>query len=286
MTPYEEEWWSKDKVAKMLGMFSSKRLYDHWKVAELDEHKRKKAGWADFVSKMQIYYRPTENLTLKNYQFRALTQADNEAFPAFCNRVSKEAKYCNFKCDHESCTAESTAIRDQIIIGTTHDKIREALKNAWDLQKLHREDMQIESAIKGVDELSGENPINKMGKYSYRNMSKKPQGKPKACYYCGQEIKASVVEHVKKCRARTSKCNFCNAVGHYESVCRRKKAIKELKADDPDKSQQDDVYKINIFRITNFSGLGKLRNHRVKLHVDTSVKPVATPPHKAGALSS
>jgi hypothetical protein len=27
----------------------------------------------------------------------------------------------------------------------------------------------------------------------------------------------------------------------------------------------------------NFTGLGKLRNHQVKLHVDTSVKPVATP---------
>ena len=183
-----------------------------------------------------------------------MSQADNEAFPAFCNRVSKEAKHCNFKCDHEDCTVESTAIRDQIIIGTTHDKIREeALKNSRDLQKLRREGMQIESATKGVDELSGENPINKMGKYSYRNMNKKPQGKPKACYYCGQEIKASVIEHVQKCRARTSKCNFCNATRHYESVCRKKRAIKELKSEDLEESQQDDAYNINIFRITEKS---------------------------------
>ncbi len=60
-----EEWWSKDKVSKMLGMFLSKRMYQDWKVAEPDDHKRKKAGWADFVSKMQIYYKPTENLILK-----------------------------------------------------------------------------------------------------------------------------------------------------------------------------------------------------------------------------
>jgi hypothetical protein len=64
------------------------------------------------VSKIQVYNKPTEN-----YQFRALAQADNEAFPAFCNRVSKEAKHCNFKCDRRDCTAESIAIRDQIIIG-------------------------------------------------------------------------------------------------------------------------------------------------------------------------
>ena len=114
----------------MLVMFSSKRMYEDWKVAEPDDHKRKKVGWgrwADFVSKIQVYYKPTENLTLKNYQFRALAHADNEAFPAFCNRVSKEARHCNFKYDREVCTAYSIAIRDQIIIGTTHvhDKIRE-----------------------------------------------------------------------------------------------------------------------------------------------------------------
>ena len=61
-----EEWRSKDKVSKMLWLFSSKRMYEDWKVAEPDQHKRKKAGWADFVSKMQMYYKPTKNLTLKN----------------------------------------------------------------------------------------------------------------------------------------------------------------------------------------------------------------------------
>jgi hypothetical protein len=36
----QEEWRSKDKVSKMLGMFLSKRMYEDWKVAEPDDHKR------------------------------------------------------------------------------------------------------------------------------------------------------------------------------------------------------------------------------------------------------
>ena len=118
----QAEWRSKDRVAKLLGIFSSKRLFADWKVAEQDESKRAKANWEYFKLKMQNYYKPTENLTLKNHQFRSLTQDTQESFPAFCNRVYKAAQHCNFKCHNDDCTAEDTAIWDQIIIGTTHAK--------------------------------------------------------------------------------------------------------------------------------------------------------------------
>ena len=160
-------------------------MYADWQVAEPDETKRTQATWEYFVAQIQAYYKLTENLTLKNHQFRTLTQATHEAFPAFCNRVYKEA-----------------------------------LKNSWDLPKLRKEGMQIESVAKGVNELNNESPINKMGKYSYKNMKKQPQtGKTRACYYCGQDIKTSIIEHVKTCRAKTSKCNFlrlsCDCLGRY-----------------------------------------------------------------------
>ncbi len=126
-----DEWRSKDRVAKLLGIFSSKRLFADWKVADPDESKRSKTTWEYFVSTMQKHYKPTENLTLKNHQFRSLTQEAHESFPTFCNRVYKVAQHCKFKCHNADFTSEYTAIRDQIIIGTTHDKIREeALKNS------------------------------------------------------------------------------------------------------------------------------------------------------------
>lgn len=76
-------------------------------------------------------------MTLKNFHFRSLVQEDSEIFPAFCNWVEKEAKHCNFKSESDICTAEDTATRDQIIIGTSSNKTREeALKMSWDLSML------------------------------------------------------------------------------------------------------------------------------------------------------
>ena len=133
-------WRARDKVAKCLGMFSSNRLFTDWQVAEPDEAVRKVAPWSDFLAKMKLYYKPTENLTLKNFQFRSLLQENKESFATFCNRVEKEAKHCGFKCENAGCTAQDTAIRDQIIIGTSEDKIREeALMKSWDLSTLRRE---------------------------------------------------------------------------------------------------------------------------------------------------
>ena len=112
---------------------------------------RKKATWNTFVSEIQEFYKPTENMTLKNFQFRSLTQGREEAFTAFCNRVDKEAKHCEFKCGHTDCTAEDTAIRDQIIIGLISDKIcEEALKNSWNITQLRQQGMRIESATRGA----------------------------------------------------------------------------------------------------------------------------------------
>ena len=71
-------------------------------------------------------------------------------------------------------------------------------------------------------------------------------------------IKASIIEHVKTCRAKSSKCNFCDTIGHYESVYRKKKAVRELTSIKPESQLQSDedaeesgIYNINIFRVTH-----------------------------------
>ena len=125
-----EEWQGIDMVGKFLGIYSSRRLYGDWTIADPSDKTRKTATWSHFVSKMKQYYKPTENLTLKHFQFRSLSQGREETFNAFCNRVEKEAKHCQFKCESDDCTAEATSVRDQIVIGTSNDEIREeALKN-------------------------------------------------------------------------------------------------------------------------------------------------------------
>ena len=130
-----DEWRSKDMLVKVIGMFSEPRLSLDWEVAEADQQLRRRATWDEFQEKMQTYYKPTENATLMNYQFRELSQIQNETFPAFCNRVETEARMCNFKCTSANCTAEAIAVRDQIIIGTNNTRIREeALMKSWELK--------------------------------------------------------------------------------------------------------------------------------------------------------
>ena len=61
--------------------------------------------------------------------FQSNLQKKDQPFVAFCNRAALEAKHCNFDCESPQCTAEETAVRDQIIIGLKDNEIRlEALK--------------------------------------------------------------------------------------------------------------------------------------------------------------
>ena len=145
------EWQSKDKIAKFLGMYASKRFYDDFKVPVPTEEGRDSCDWPSFVKAMNEYYKPTANCTLQNFHFRALQQASDESFTAFCNRVGQEAKHCEFKCESSTCSAEEIAIRDQTIIGLKDDFIREeALKHSWKLSDLRTNGMRLESAARGV----------------------------------------------------------------------------------------------------------------------------------------
>ena len=165
-------WKAKDKVDKVLGMFSSQRLYEDWQLAEPDEDSRLNATWTEFQTKLENFYKPSENSTLNNYHYRSLTQMCDETFASFCVRVEKEAKACTFKCHHNDCTAEATAIRDQLIIGTPDGKIREkALLESWDLNRLRTEGIKIESASRGEAEISG-GTVNRLGRYSFSKLKR------------------------------------------------------------------------------------------------------------------
>ena len=149
-----DAWKARDKVRKLLGMYSSERLYADWCIAVPDEEARSTASWNVFTTTMNQFYQPTENITLKHYQFRTLKQKSDETFIAFCNRVQKEASHCRFKCTSNDCTSEEVAIRDQIVIGINDTTIRqEALKKSWSLTQLRQHGMTMESAIKGGVEI-------------------------------------------------------------------------------------------------------------------------------------
>ena len=223
----KEDWQAKDRLTKFLGLFSSARLHSDWQVAMPNEKARKIATWKDFVDAMKEYYKPTQNPTLKNFKCRELTQAENETFQAFCNRVEKEARRSYFKCEHNECNVDEIVTRHQVVIGTTNNMMREEfLLKSRDLQKLCTEGMKIESESKGGAEIAGDS-LYKLGKYSYKNIKTSSANhqvsdktkKKLDCYFCGQTI-SNLKQHIEKCVSRKSTCSKCNKKRHIADVCR------------------------------------------------------------------
>ena len=154
-------------------MYSSNRFVADWQAAQPDDIDRKTNGWSDLKLIMRKYYNPTENLPLKNFHFKSLIQDTKETFLAFCNRVQREAKQCQLKCKQTDCSAEETAVRDQIVIGTHENNIREeAMKKLWDLKTLREEGMKMDSAVRGEAEIPSESSLNKLGRYSFSKIKK------------------------------------------------------------------------------------------------------------------
>ena len=276
-----------DKVAKFLGMYSSSRLYTDWCMAAPDEKKRKKVSWEVFVTVLSAYYKPTENITLKHYHFRTNNQKEGETFIAFCNRVLIEAKHCNFKCSSADCTAEDTAIRDQIIIGMKDNYIRqEALKRSWDLLTLRQEGMKIESATRGGAEIAGED-VYKMGTYSYKSLrnKRKDESHPDSssrkettitCYNCGNKANVPIRTHKINCPARTSKCYNCQRVGHFSKCCKSTKDLRKVDehndgTDNDVTDLQDKIYNVNLFRVTTSNGTQHSGDFNVEVVINNNL---------------
>ena len=254
-------WTSKDMVRKLLGFFASVRLQQDWKAAEPDKDVARTCSWEDFLIKMRAYYKPTENRILRNFEFRQLTQQPRETFNAFCTRVEAEGKNCHFcECTGNDCTAEEYAMRDQIVVGTHNEQIREAaMLKDWDLKTLRSKGMKIESAASGEEKMSHANIINKLGAYSYKNVHKRKDSKKSdkpgsKCYRCGERFSR---DHLKKCKGLHAKCTNCHRKGHLEIVCMQKDVSKNDVSHEDSESCSDseqDTYLLNLWSMKLNSG--------------------------------
>ncbi|ESP05193.1 hypothetical protein LOTGIDRAFT_152003 [Lottia gigantea] len=293
-------WRSRDRVAKLLGMFTSNRFYADWLITEPDEQIRKDIDWDDFLTKMRRFYKGSDNETVQNFHFRDISQEPDETFPGFCNKVKREAKHCAFKCDSPTFTAESTAIRDQIIIGTSNNNIREeALLRDWNLTYLCQKGMAMESAARGGIEIADTGAcVSVCGTSQAKRwnlLDKLVSSKVRIKPYMSNPIS---VHGTAICSVTFGSISvpveWQVISGFCEPILSGDKALQlgiinfSPKAEiffpihSIDKTT-DDVSKISLQKILthypeNFTGLGKLRHHQVKLHFDVNVKPVNVPP--------
>ena len=281
-------WRNTDKVTKFLGLFSSKQFQNDWLAAEPDPAIRSGISWGEFVDKMKTFYKPADNPTLRNYQFRNLSQRDDETFIAFVTRVEQEARNCSFKCQHADCTSEETNVRDQIVFGTKHDLIRDdAMIKSWDLKTLRSEGMKYESAMKANAEMS--TSVNRiLGKYSIKHQKqqqpqKQVNRKPIKCFNCGEKTTDITDHRLNSCKARGVKCTFCPNTGHYPSECFKNPARNSgtRKKDNNVNtlgSPQDDI---PTNKLENNEPVNNLNDYDVNLFIINSSKNLPKPKLKS-----
>lgn len=144
---------------------------------------------------MKDRYTPNSNKVKNHYLFHRITQQSNETFDDFVYRVKAEAEHCDFKCNNEECTVKDILIRDQILVGTNNETIREdALKNQWNLNDLLRKGRITESGILAASQIKTEQTYDvnraKAGVYS-RKFSKKNKSSNQSssfiCWKCESE---------------------------------------------------------------------------------------------------
>ena len=224
-------WTELDKRRQLLGRFASRNLQKDFE-AETTATERVAITYSTTVDRLKARYLPTQNKTLRNFEFHKLRQQPLETFDVWVNRVKEEAKFCNFSCTSATCTVGDTMIRDQIVIGTSDNEIRKsALNNQWNLADLLSNGRKIEAATFGSERIKAESlgavkkePSNtanvnrtRPGKYSRKGGKGKT---PKKCRNCSN----TTCQGGEKCFAFGRECFACGGKNHMRGaeVCQKK----------------------------------------------------------------
>ena len=160
--------------------------------------------------------------TFERHLYRQVKQKADETFDRFVMRIRIQAEKCGFG------IRMSEFIRDQVVEGCLHDKVRESifkeksctLEDATNIGRLH-ENMLAKMKEFGksgtkVIEKEDLNWVNKASGQSERG--KRPAtGMGERCYRCNQIGHRANSE---KCPAKKATCRKCLKMGHFEAVCR------------------------------------------------------------------
>ena len=73
--------------------------------------------------------------------------------------------------------------------------------------------MKMESAAKSGAAITAGEALNRMGKYSYKNLGKSnkdKEKKPMTCFNCGTKVNGSIFKHKPQCPAKANKYKKCS----------------------------------------------------------------------------
>ena len=218
------EWKEKYKAKLFLSRAVSDEFFDDYEN-EVPEGERANIKFTDLVEKIKKRYTPASNKVHNHYLFHRLAQKSDETFDDFCHRVRADAELCDFKCLSATCTVKDILIRDQILVGTNNESIRnEALRKQWSISELVKEGRITEASLIAASDIKSESTSSSSNQHVYRtragpysskgaNRELKPKlEKPKKflCWKCEDSKCAGY----GKCKFATTECKNCKKIGH------------------------------------------------------------------------
>ena len=234
--------------------------------------------YEDAVKALQKYFGPRKSILIERYRFRQRSQGHGEPVKQFVAALTDLASSCNFGSLCEEL------IRDQLIEKTANPRVRERLLMEDDKLELKRAlelAVQIETAMNDAKVLKTHpTPPLPMGAHSQTAQSvglsqvqgvqrkpqqSKPHGKP--CGNCGY------FHRPRACPAFGKKCNICQKLHHFASVCRSGRQLDENENDEPSKIFTIGDTQTNPPQVGNFKQCElDIAGHSVSLLIDVGAK--------------
>ena len=213
-----KKWVDIDKQHIFMGRFADRNLQKRFEDVTTDDN-RPDMTFTEMSRLLKEEFTKNANTTLANYKFRQLSQESGESFDNFVIRVKREAKNCKFACSSGDCTVPKIMIRDQLVIGTNDQKIRQrALEEQWEYDEIIKKGRTMEAGSKGAESIRvkqepGANRTHqvkktgKAGKYSKNTrLKEEATSSSSRCKYC----RSSRCTDRDRCPAKNMECFICN----------------------------------------------------------------------------
>lgn len=190
-------------------------IYNNFTFTE-DAERR---DYATVIKKFDEYCAAQVNEIHERYLFRRRVQAEGEPFEPFARDLRHLSKSCNFG------VMEESMIRDQIVFGTSDDKVRQKLLRDKDLTLL-----KAEQVCKAAELSEAQNQIWAREQRQVDRVHTRPveTGASTAfkCSRCGREHGS------RNCPAFGRNCRRCGGKNHFAVRCKSKRQVAEVSADE------------------------------------------------------
>lgn len=225
-----------------------------------------KTTYTEAISCLQTYFGGKTSVLIRRKTFYQSVQAEGESVTEFACRLRRSANDCDFGANL------STTLRDIFVIGVRDDRLgerllsedastltfEEALKRGEAYERARQERRTVHHG-ESVHAVNSSRTLKKSGNDKERSND--------TCYRCGRSGHRA---NFSGCPAKNARCNGCQKIGHFKSVCRNtsggKTRIAAVSADPCEDSDSD-----NSFVASAIFTVGKKNSMIRHIHIDNTL---------------